>query len=63
LIIAARLKRECSAGGVREWLMTAAGVPRFIGFAVGWTDFWEPLVSWLAKKVARDVAVAKIAYR
>ena len=43
--------------------MTAAGVPRFIGFAVGWTDFWEPLVSWLAKKVARDVAVAKIAYR
>src|SRR5439155_14376280 len=31
---------------VREWLMTAAGVPGFIGFAVGRTDFWEPLVGW-----------------
>ena len=31
---------------VREWLTTAAGVPGFIGFAVGRTDFWEPLVHW-----------------
>ncbi len=29
---------------VREWLTIAAGVPGFIGFAVGRTDFWEPLV-------------------
>jgi len=48
---------------VREWLITAAGVPGFIGFAVGRTDFWEPLVGWLAKKTTRDAAVAEIAHR
>jgi len=48
---------------VREWLMTAAGVPGFIGFAVGRTDFWEPLVGWLAKKTTRDTAVSEIAHR
>ena len=29
---------------VREWLTTAARVPGFIGFAVGRTTFWDPLV-------------------
>ena len=29
---------------VREWLGTAAAVPGFIGFAVGRTVFWDPLV-------------------
>ena len=46
---------------VREWLTTAAGVPGFIGFAVGRTDFWEPLVDFRAKKITRDAAVAEIA--
>jgi myo-inositol catabolism protein IolC len=48
---------------VREWLMTAAGVPGFIGFAVGRTDFWEPLVRWQDKKIPREAAVAEIAHR
>jgi myo-inositol catabolism protein IolC len=48
---------------VREWLTTAAGVPGFIGFAVGRTTFWEPLVSWRAGKITRDAAVAEIARR
>jgi 5-dehydro-2-deoxygluconokinase len=48
---------------VREWLMTAGGVPGFIGFAVGRTTFWEPLVSWRAGKTTRDAAVAEIARR
>ena len=48
---------------VREWLITAAGVPGFIGFAVGRTDFWEPLVSWRTKKITRDAAAAEIARR
>jgi len=48
---------------VRQWLTTAADVPGFIGFAVGRTDFWEPLVSWRAKKIAREAAVAEIAAR
>ena len=48
---------------VREWLATAASVPGFVGFAVGRTDFWEPLVGWLAKKITREEAVAEVAHR
>jgi myo-inositol catabolism protein IolC len=48
---------------VREWLTTAAGVPGFIGFAVGRTVFWEPLVAFREKKAAREAAVAEIARR
>jgi myo-inositol catabolism protein IolC len=48
---------------VREWLTTAAGVSGFIGFAVGRTDFWQPLVDFRAKKITREAAVAEIAVR
>jgi myo-inositol catabolism protein IolC len=48
---------------VREWLTTAAHVPGFIGFAVGRTTFWDPLVDWRAKKTTREAAVAEIARR
>ncbi len=48
---------------VHEWLTTAAGVKGFIGFAVGRTDFWEPLVNYRAKKITREAAVAEIARR
>jgi myo-inositol catabolism protein IolC len=48
---------------VREWLTTAAGVPGFIGFAVGRTDFWQPLVDWRDNKISRETAVDQIANR
>jgi myo-inositol catabolism protein IolC len=48
---------------VREWLTTAAGVKGFIGFAVGRTDFWQPLVDWRAGKISREKAVDEIAQR
>jgi 5-dehydro-2-deoxygluconokinase len=48
---------------VREWLITAAGVQGFIGFAVGRTDFWDPLVAWRDQKITRESAVAEIARR
>ncbi len=48
---------------VREWLTTAASVPGFIGFAVGRTDFWDPLVSWRDGKATREEAVARMAAR
>lgn len=48
---------------VREWLTTAAGVDGFIGFAVGRTDFWDPLTAWRAKMKTRDETVAEIAGR
>jgi myo-inositol catabolism protein IolC len=48
---------------VQEWLTTAASVPGFIGFAVGRTDFWDPLVNMRAGKISRDEAVAEMARR
>ena len=48
---------------VRDWLAIAAAVPGFIGFAVGRTVFWDPLVSWRAKKITREAAVDAIAGR
>ncbi len=55
------LGRNADDEQVREWLTTAASVPGFIGFAVGRTDFWEPLVGWRDKKTSREAAVAEIA--
>lgn len=46
---------------VREWLITAASVEGFIGFAVGRTDFWDPLVAWRDEKISREDAVKQIA--
>ena len=46
---------------VRHWLRTAAGVPGFIGFAVGRTTFWNPLVDYRADRITREDAVAQIA--
>jgi 5-dehydro-2-deoxygluconokinase len=48
---------------VRHWLKTAAAVPGFIGFAVGRTTFWDPVVDFRAGKTSREAAVAEIARR
>jgi myo-inositol catabolism protein IolC len=48
---------------VHEWLETAAAVPGFVGFAVGRTDFWQPLVDWRAGRLTREGAVEEVARR
>jgi myo-inositol catabolism protein IolC len=48
---------------VEQWLRNAAGVPGFIGFAVGRTSFWEPLVALRDGKMNREQSVAEIARR
>jgi myo-inositol catabolism protein IolC len=48
---------------VRHWLKTAASVPGFIGFAVGRTSFWDPLVEWKEGRKSREATVAEIARR
>ena len=55
------LGRGADEQKVRQWLTTAASVPGFIGFAVGRTDFWQPLVDWRDKKISRETAVTHIA--
>jgi myo-inositol catabolism protein IolC len=48
---------------VRQWLGIAAEVTGFIGFAVGHTVFWDPLLAWRSKKATREQTVALIAKR
>ena len=48
---------------VHEWLSRASRVPGFIGFAVGRTSFWDPLVRWRANEITRQQAVKEIARR
>ena len=45
---------------VREWLGTARKVPGFIGFAVGRTVFWDPLVDWKAGKAGLWLSTSPI---
>jgi 5-dehydro-2-deoxygluconokinase len=48
---------------VTRWLTTAAAVPGFIGFAVGRTSFWEPLMELRRGTMTREGAVTAISNR
>lgn len=54
------LGRGSNEEKVVSWLRTAAGVPGFIGYAVGRTSFWEPLVSWRDGNLSREQAAEAI---
>jgi 5-dehydro-2-deoxygluconokinase len=55
------LGRGAERGRVVHWLKTAASVPGFIGFAVGRTSFWQPLVDVEAKRISQEEAAIRIA--
>jgi myo-inositol catabolism protein IolC len=46
---------------VAHWLRQAASVDGFIGFAIGRTIFWDPLLGWLAGRTDGETAVHQIA--
>jgi myo-inositol catabolism protein IolC len=48
---------------VCEWLGIAAAVPGFVGFAIGRTVFWDPLVAWRSKRATREQTVAEVGRR
>ena len=50
------LGRGGDEGKVVRWLRTGAGVPGFVGFAVGRTIWCRPLEEWLAGASADDAA-------
>ena len=55
------LGRGAERDRVIHWLKTAARVPGFIGFAVGRTSFWQPLVDVEAKRISQEEAATQIA--
>ncbi|MEO8505407.1 MAG: DUF2090 domain-containing protein [Acidobacteriota bacterium] len=57
------LGRGADLKRVSSWLTTAAGVPGFVGFAVGRSTFWDALFEWRHHRLTRDAAVAQIARR
>jgi len=57
------LGRGSNEEKVVQWLRNAAGVTGFIGFAVGRTSFWQPLISLRDDQIEREEAVEQIAQR
>ena len=57
------LGRGADEARVRGWLTVAAGVPGFIGFAVGRTSFWDAVSGYRAQTLTRAEAAAQIAGR
>ncbi len=55
------LGRGESKEKVQEWLKVGASIPGIIGFAVGRTIFWDPIVEFRTNKIDRLQAVEKIA--
>jgi len=56
------LGRGAERDRVVRWLKTAASVPGYIGFAVGRTSFWQPLVDCEAKRISKEEAATLIAH-
>lgn len=57
------LGRGADEAQVRSWLTVAAGVPGFIGFAVGRTSFWDAVAGYRAQTLTRAEAATQIARR
>ncbi|MDP8956123.1 MAG: DUF2090 domain-containing protein [Actinomycetota bacterium] len=55
------LGRGANDDAVMHWLRQGAGVPGYIGFAIGRTIWQDPLKAWLAGDAERSVATTQIA--
>jgi myo-inositol catabolism protein IolC len=54
------LGRGADEAAVIHWLRQGAGVPGYIGFAIGRTIWWQALKSYLATETERDAAAKAI---
>jgi myo-inositol catabolism protein IolC len=55
------LGRGADEAKVEHWLVQAASVDGFIGFAIGRTIWWDPLKSYVDGKIERSAGARKIA--
>jgi myo-inositol catabolism protein IolC len=54
------LGRGADDNAVEHWLKQGAGVPGYIGFAIGRTIWWDPLKAYLNDELSREDAASKI---
>jgi 5-dehydro-2-deoxygluconokinase len=57
------LGRGADQTAVAEWLRAGAGVPGYLGFAIGRTIWWDSIDRYLKGSQDRAAAAAEIAYR
>jgi myo-inositol catabolism protein IolC len=60
-VVCVVLGRGANADAVDHWLRQGAGVPGYVGFAIGRTIWWDALKGYLDKSLDRDAAAARIA--
>jgi myo-inositol catabolism protein IolC len=54
------LGRGADEAAVDHWLRTGAGVPGYVGFAIGRTIWWDPLKEFVDGRATREDAAARI---
>ncbi|MFH1401808.1 MAG: DUF2090 domain-containing protein [Parcubacteria group bacterium] len=57
------LGRGANDQQVEKWLLAGAGVRGVIGFAVGRTIFWQPLLDYKNKKISKEAAASQISQK
>jgi myo-inositol catabolism protein IolC len=55
------LGRGADDAKVEHWLRMGAGVPGYVGFAIGRTIWWDGVQGWQDGTLSRDQAVAAVA--
>jgi myo-inositol catabolism protein IolC len=60
-VVCVVLGRGADRQAVERWLRTGAGVPGFVGFAIGRTIWFDPLRAWLDGDLDREDAAGRIA--
>jgi myo-inositol catabolism protein IolC len=60
-VVCVVLGRGANDEAVDHWLRQGAGVPGYVGFAIGRTIWWDALKGYLDKSIERDAASEQIA--
>jgi 5-dehydro-2-deoxygluconokinase len=60
-VVCVVLGRGANDEAVDHWLKQGAGVPGYVGFAIGRTIWWDALKGYLDGSLDRDAAAARVA--
>ena len=60
-VVCVVLGRGADDAAVDQWLKAAAGVPGYVGFAIGRTIWWDPLKGYVDGALPREEAARRIA--